>query len=205
MRQLALHAFAEVNNAELEYPRVKIAMIMRAYRKEPNNTWCPFPEPRWASWTKVSTMHKLEALLRYFQVTCKPAVAGMQALKRVQLTANVAVAAADAFIMCKEREKEGDAMLSAVAKYFDEIKLFAEKRGGIPPKPEEAWFDFDEMRKRNTDKSAVADKEPEQFLPKVIMCDQVLGMPINAQDVRAATATGQAANIAIAPWDEWFR
>ena len=77
-------------------------------------------------------MHKLEALLRYFQCRCKPAVAGMQPLKRVALTANVACAAADAFIMCKEREKEGDAMMSAVAKYFDEIKLFAESAGQDP-------------------------------------------------------------------------
>jgi hypothetical protein len=85
------------------FPRVKIAMIMRAYRKEPNKTWCPFPEPRWNCGIKVSTMHKLEALLRYFQVTCKPAVAGMPALKWLQLTANVAVSAADAFIMCKKK------------------------------------------------------------------------------------------------------
>ena len=33
VRQLALHAFAEVNKVGLEYPRVKIAMVMRAYRK----------------------------------------------------------------------------------------------------------------------------------------------------------------------------
>ena len=32
-RQLSLQAFAEVNKVDLEYPRVKIAMIMRAYRK----------------------------------------------------------------------------------------------------------------------------------------------------------------------------
>ena len=134
VRQLALLAFAEVNKVHLKHPRVKIAMIMRAYRKQPNNAWCPFPERRWASWTNVRTMHKLEALLRYFQLTCKPAVAGMQALKRVQLTANVAAAAADAFIMCKHRENENELMMSAVTKYFDEIKLFAEQEGLAPPR-----------------------------------------------------------------------
>ena len=49
-------------------------------------------------------MHKLEALLRYFPSACKPAVAGMQAWKWLQLTANVAVATADAFIMFKDTE-----------------------------------------------------------------------------------------------------
>ena len=108
-------------------------MIMRAYRKEPNNTWCPPPESKWSTARKVAKMQKLEALLRYFQSTCKPAVEGMPALKWLQLTANVAVAAADAFIMCKDAETEEEVMMSAGAKYFDEIKLFAEQEGLAPP------------------------------------------------------------------------
>ena len=79
-------------------------------------------------------MSKLETMLHYFQSTCKPAVAGMQSLKLAALTANVACAAADAFIMCKEREKEGDAMLLAVAKYIDEIKVFAAGKARDPPR-----------------------------------------------------------------------
>ena len=60
-------------------------------------------------------------------------------------------------------------MLLAVAKYIDEIKLFAASKGrDPPPKPEQAWMDFDEMKKRIKDQSAVADKEPEKILPKVI-------------------------------------
>ena len=149
-------------------------------------------------------MHKLEALLRYFQSTCKPAVAGMQALKWLQLTASVAVAAADAFIMCKEREKEGDAMMSAVAKHLDEIKVFAASMArDPPPKPEQAWMDFDEMKQRNKDKAAVADTEPEEIMPKVIMYDQDTGLPINAQDKRAAT--GQEAKTTTLPWAQWLR
>ena len=132
-RQLSLQAFAEVNKVSLQFPRVKIAMVMRSYRKPPNRTWCPPPEAAWTSCAKGQTATKLEAVLRYFQCTCKPAVAGMQSLMLAALTANVACAAADAFIMCKEREKEGDAMMSAVAKYFDEIKIFAEEEGLTPP------------------------------------------------------------------------
>ena len=82
------------------------------------------------------------------------------------------------------------------------------KRGGIPPpKPDEAWLDFDEMKtntdKRNTVKSAVADNESATLLPHVIMYDQTLGLPINAQDVRAAP--GREANICTVPWNEWLR
>ena len=59
------------------------------------------------------------------------------------------------------------------------------------------------MRKRNTDNTAVADKEPPKLLPKVIMYDQVSGVPINAKDVRAAAS--QEAKIAAVPWKEWLR
>ena len=64
-------------------------------------------------------MGKLESVLRYFQSTCKPAVAGMPPLRWAQLTANVACAAAEAFIMSRANEKEGDAMVLAVQAYYD--------------------------------------------------------------------------------------
>ena len=78
-------------------------------------------------------------------------------------------------------------------------------RGGTPPpKPDQPWMDFDESRHRNKDQTAVAaTKQPERILPKVIMYDQDTGIPINAQDVRAAT--GQEAKIATVPWAEWLR
>ena len=79
-------------------------------------------------------MPKLEAVLHYFQSTCKPAVAGMPPLRWAQLTANVACAAAEAFIMSRANEKEGDAMVLAVAKYYDDIKLFAEGAKNTPPR-----------------------------------------------------------------------
>ena len=88
-------------------------------------------------------MPELKALLHYFQSTCKPAVAGMPPLRWAQLTANVACAAAEAFIMSRANEKEGDAMVLAVAKYYDEIKLFAEGAGLAPPprsQPRHGWI-----------------------------------------------------------------
>ena len=87
-------------------------------------------------------MAKLEAVLHYFQSTCKPAVAGMPLLRWAQLTANVACAAAEAFIMSRGIHQEGDAMVLAVAKYYDEIKLFAEGAGLAPPRsqPRHGWI-----------------------------------------------------------------
>jgi len=40
-RKLRLSAFATVNRMPTTTPRSKMAVIMRAYRKPPNRTWCP--------------------------------------------------------------------------------------------------------------------------------------------------------------------
>ena len=104
-RQLSLQAFAEVNKVPLQFPRVKIAMLMRAYRKPPSRTWCPLPEAAWTCVAKQRELSKLEAVLRYFQCTCKPAVAGMASLTWAALSANVACAAAETFIMRKDQQR----------------------------------------------------------------------------------------------------
>ena len=58
----------------------------------------------------------------------------MQSLRLAALTANVACAAADAYILCKERGNEGEAMMLAVATYFDQIKQFAASEN-LDPRP----------------------------------------------------------------------
>ena len=66
---MSLLAFAEVNKVPLQFPRVKIAMIMRSYRKPPSKGWCPLPEAAWTSSDKIANISKLEAILGYFHVT----------------------------------------------------------------------------------------------------------------------------------------
>ena len=75
-------------------------------------------------------------------------------------------------------------------------------RGGSPPlpprKPEQAWMDFEEMRQRNKDNTAVADKEPATILPTLIMYVQETGVPQIAQDAKVAK-DDQQSNIAPVP------
>lgn len=69
LRQLRLVAFAEANKLPRTCPRCKIAIIMRAYRKNPTRGWCPVPE---VALTKHddSVYEKMEAILHYFHVKC---------------------------------------------------------------------------------------------------------------------------------------
>ena len=106
-RQLSLQAFADVNKIGLQFPRTKIAMVMRSYKKPPSRTWCPVPEAAWTSSAKAPSLPKLEALLRFFQCTCKPAVAGMRLKYQMALMSNVFITAADAFVLCKEPRADG--------------------------------------------------------------------------------------------------
>ena len=62
-RQLRLSAFAMVNKMLAQTPRSKIAVLMRAYRKPPNRTWCPCPESFWAKEDK-GTLLLLEQVLQ---------------------------------------------------------------------------------------------------------------------------------------------
>ena len=197
---MSLQAFAEVNKIGLQFPRTKIAMLMRSYKKPPTRTWCLVPEAAWTKSAKMPWLPKLEASLRFFQCTCKPAIAGMKPIDEMALMSNVSIAAAEAFVLCKERGQEGEAMLSAVARFFEQIKVFAAANNlGPPPRADQSWLDFDRV-KHDSDNTAVADKEPAQLLPIVIMYDEQLGLPINAQDVRAAP--GKEASISTVPWEE---
>ena len=134
-RQLRLAAFGEANKLPLKCPRTKVAMIMRAYRKPPQRTWCPLPE---AAWGKVSDqeLEALEALLHYFQATCKPAVAGMTDQRKAALHANVACAAAEAFITAAVAGRR-QAVVAATAKFHQEMKTFAESEKRQLPTPPE--------------------------------------------------------------------
>ena len=55
-------------------PRSKVAVVMRAYNKTPKCTWCPEPEAWWCHESNASHVQVLEELLRFWQVTLRPAV-----------------------------------------------------------------------------------------------------------------------------------
>ena len=50
-RQLRLNAFTAINKIPTEFPRTKVAVLKRAYRKTPAYGYCPSPE---AGWSKVA-------------------------------------------------------------------------------------------------------------------------------------------------------
>ena len=74
----------------------KLAVLMRAYRKTPNKTYCPCPEGWWPR-DDMSTLAFLEQALQYFQGACKSAVADMPPQKLQTFKANTSFVAAEAY------------------------------------------------------------------------------------------------------------
>ena len=70
-RQLRIQAFGDVNKIGINYPRTKIAVLMRAYKKEPKRGWCPEPESLWGK-AEAGDLQNLEAMLEYLWQACRP-------------------------------------------------------------------------------------------------------------------------------------
>jgi hypothetical protein len=102
LRRLRLNAFSLANKFPENRPRPKVAVLERAYRKPPSYGFCPTPEANWAN-IEIAEMLKLEALLRYFHVTCKDTVAKafVNGIQGRAFLANVDVAVTDALITSK--------------------------------------------------------------------------------------------------------
>ena len=95
-RQLRLQAFAVVNRLPLWAPRTKNAILMRAYRNSPTNTFCPNPEHSWRN-SEASDIEKLEHLLFFYQKTCKYVLDKEDAVTAMAFQSNVSIAVADAY------------------------------------------------------------------------------------------------------------
>ena len=144
-------------------------------------------------------LEKLEALLHYFNVTCAPAVAGMDTDKRLMLLANVCCVAAEAFASRKRTDVTTASLLLATKPYFDEISAHL---GTAMPDALEAWINFDAVAaKPRATREVEAD---DQLLPKVILYDEAVGAPVDAQDTREHKVTAAGESVAI-PWKEWLQ
>ena len=144
-------------------------------------------------------LEKLEALLHYSNVTCAPAVAGMDTDKRLMLLANVCCVAAEAFASRKRTDVTTASLLLATKPYFDEISAHL---GTAMPDALEAWINFDAVAaKPRATREVEAD---DQLLPKVILYDEAVGAPVDAQDTREHKVKAAGESVAI-PWKEWLQ
>ena len=80
--------------------------------------------------------------MHYFQVTCKPAVEAMDNQLKAALHANVACAAAEAFITCKTQSALQETLVASTTKFYREIVKFAASQKRELPPPPRRWMNF---------------------------------------------------------------
>jgi len=115
-------------------------------------------------------LDNLEALLRYFNVACASAVAGMDADKRVLMLANVACVASEALLSCKRTGVTTDVLLNAAAPYYAELCEHLGK-GKKPPGSSETWIKFSAVAE-HTGGGGDDEVDPGLLLPSVVRYDE---------------------------------
>ena len=219
-RQLRFAAFGVVNKLDVTLPRMKIAIIKRAYKKksiDARNVWCSNPEATWAA-VQLPIMKSAEELLIHLhedetiRQLIDPENANKDSPKRITFYGNVDIALADALMLtvCQNKnkptlEQARKAMLKAVSKFMREIKF---DDSTPPPKPphEWDWITADGL----LDKTAVAagttpeaSKAPggTKAAVEVLEFDQRTGKMLK-QQVSFEQAVSKAAPIEL-PWKSW--
>ena len=188
-RALRLNAFTTVNKIDNRCPRVKVAVLKRAYRKTPSYGYCPSPEVGWCSKT-FADLEPLENVLHYFHVEAHSAIADLFGeSQRHQFLANVDCAATEAFLAAPAK-KARSAILEACHKYYDQLK-----QSKKPINPSKGWMVFTAP----VEPKAVG--PPKQTLaPKLLDFDVDTGALLNAQEEKQKEGEGERAiPIAVAP------
>ena len=219
--RLPLIAFKEANKIPNDYPLIKLAIIQRAYMMRPNSQgFVPVPEASWGRVTKPY-LHKLDQLLKYWDVELRKSIASMDAKFDQYVTASAATNAAAAFIkyvpIPASRKEGGNVELEmlkvTLEDYEKVIKHLTD--GGLPhpgPPPDDAkWIDYAVAQKHVKEEEEKA-KQAAEMRPPVAKDEPLLakciqydadGKPLDEQDAIVKTNT-ETSKVEI-PWSPWLR
>ena len=220
-RRVRLEAFANASQLPLETPGVKVAVIMRAYRKDPQLTWCPSPEALWRK-ASLNDLRTMEEVLHYFHVENKAAVAGMAASESRALLANVNVHVAEAcYQALKNKTPLKDGLLKAALPFYEQLLAHfraSSQRKDAALRPSTAsWIDLPAVaaKKEKADaeaatKQSAANKpaKPAKLMPTIIEFDSTTGQPTNKQDTRLRGEDDKKDTESAAaklPWHVWAK
>jgi len=216
-RRLRLAAVAAVNEMN-SGPRTKIAVIMRALWKPPQNTMCPVPEPAWKTMGPDDFLD-LENLLNYCYETCLPAVAVMSPKDKMRVLGCCSIGAAEAFISVPNKQDKShknerrEKMLNATAKHVEHIrKTWCDLTGKnkdqfclVPNGCE--WMKFDTALTQQAAAEDAKAKAAGAKAPELPMMPAIIDWKQAARDgAESARSSGDRLQVpTIAPVKEWYQ
>ena len=211
-RALRLGAFAQVGALRTEFPRVKVALIMRAYRLPPKRAmvgapgWCPEPEATWKKPLMEPQLRLMEGVLHTHYVTLRSQIVDLlggflegkttpkNAAAVEALLANISIQTACAmYLVTKEKEqtaKKGrEALLQGCQAAYtatlpeDGVTKLMELVKALPGYD---WFDFATLPDgTNAAEAAQAKGDAATAKPTVITFNAATGVPENEQATEA--------------------
>ena len=174
LRALRLSAFAVVNKIDKRCPRIKVALLKRAYKKTPSYGFCPSPEAAWAS-KLFEELEPLENVLHYFHVEAKAAVAAiLDDTQQHTFLANVDCAATEAYFLASTTKKRS-AVLEACHKYYVVLEEGVKKLSTKLIPPSKTWMVF-------TPPVQSKAASPQKLAPKLLEFDVDTGKLLNSQE-----------------------
>ncbi len=164
--------------------------------------FCPSPEAAWGAYG-WEHLESLETLLRFFHDTCQEALDKLPPHSRIQILANIDVAATEAFFAAKAIKKVTvrkiqELLLESTAKYAEQLGLSVDQRTSA----EHPWIEFqvtpEEEKKANLDAMKCA--------PAVINFDEKTGEQLTRQVNFEIPSTHKGSNATPVklPWRAWI-
>ena len=157
----------------------------------------------------------LEAVLHYFHVSWKDAVASLPEKTRRGFLPNVNVAAAETFVVWSLKPMHSgpkvlkEDLLQHLKKFHVQLveQGSAEAPAREAPKAEEEWIDFSKAEERPAAAAASAPSAPAcpaRLLPRVLEYDTAKEQPITKQEERDKGDKAHA-SVAVVPWKAWAK
>ena len=210
-RKLRWEAFRMANALGVHAPRVKIALLMRAYRQKPVRGYVPLPE---AGFAKMAAKDKgdWEDFLRFWWYTCKDCANGKTESDTFRLRVHVSIASATAaaqFISQNTFQNRSNPLrkllVEGTKRYWDELATAVAAAKGKMPNPNRGceWIDYTKV-----DESAAEAKSASlpasAVLRPALMQFAADGSATGEQETREKEGR-KAAAVAALPWKEWAR
>ena len=218
-KRLSLSAFKEVNKISIDFPRSKVAVVMRAYWKDPDKQkYCPAPESLWSR-VQATHMKKLESLLFYFSITLRDAFSSMETRMAQKLKTEASIGAADAFIAYVPQPgktapsmNHEEAMLRVTLDMAEAV--VAHLKAPLPaPRGGDEWIDYEAVKKKVDEQKAKEKAEAEAL---AVVTDKKNAPPLqatviqfdsdgNALDKQSTRNTGTDKDEVVElPWKAWI-
>ena len=207
IRQLRYSAFAVPNKMTGRVFWTKMAIIKRSYRKSPTLGYCPNPENAWVSFPLTHVL-SLEALLRFFHVTCKANFEKVVVKWKQPLMANIDISATSAFFMAAAKKNDlrtiQQRMLAATVDFLEPLGL----KPMDHPKSDCDWIDFSsiELEKATAVADAPKGTTETNCAIGVMRYDEATGDVLNKQvEFPQHKENKEKEKPVELPWRDWHR